>query len=195
MNKQRWFSFTTRELVAMAILVAAAGVIQVLWAQMVYNLQWLGPFSNLFGSFGFNIVSFGVLYLVRKPGAATVVKLLAGVIELAMGSPVGPVVIFYNLVEGFAADLAFVLFKGDFSFMMVTVGSILAWLFAAPVDAYRDAVPMTLSGIVGYFGPGGMGKVWISLWVYLALLGLKKAGVKPITKVETVVTEGRVITG
>ncbi len=187
MNRQKWFNFTTRELVAMAILIAVAGVIQVLWAQIVYNLQWLGPFTNLFGSFGFNIVSFAVLFLIRKPGAATVVKVLAGVIELAMGSPVGPVVIFYNLVEGFAADLAFVFFKGDFSLYMIITGSIIAWLLAAPVDAYRDAVPMTTSGIVGYFGPGGMGKVWISLWVYLTLLALKKAGVKPITKESTVI--------
>lgn len=182
MQTNKWFNFTTREMVAIAIMVAIAGVIQVLWAQVVYNLQWLGPFSNLFGSLGFNIVSFAVLFLVRKPGAATIVKTLAAFIELAMGSPVGPVVLFYGFVEGFATDIAFVWFRGNFSFMMITVGSLIAWIFAAPVDAYRDAVPLTLNGLVAYFGPGGMGKVWISLWVYLALLSMQKTGIKPITK-------------
>ena len=180
MKKVKWFDFSVRDIVIIAILVAVAAVIQVLWAHLVFQAQMLGPFTNLFASYGFNIVSFLVLFLLRKPGSATIVKLFAGVIELLLGSPVGPVVIFYGFVEGFAADIAYVLFKGDLRLTMIITGSLLAWIFAAPVDAYRDAVPLTAEGLIGYFGPGGMGKVWISLWVYLTLEALKKAGVKPL---------------
>jgi len=95
---------------------------------------------------------------------------------------VGLVVIFYGTVEGFAADIAFAWFKGNINLNMIIAGSLMAWIMAAPVDAFRDAVPMTLEGLVAYFGPGGMGKVWISLWVYWTILAIQKAGVKPITQ-------------
>jgi ABC-type thiamin/hydroxymethylpyrimidine transport system permease subunit len=182
MNKMKWFNFSTRDLVIMAIMVGVAGLFQVLWAQLVYQAQVLGPFVNLFGSLGFNLVSFLILFLVRKPGACFVVKTLSGVVEVLWGSPVGLFAIFYNAVEGIATDLAFVWFKGNFSLNMIVAGSLMAWIFAAPVDAWRDAVPMTVEGLVGYFGPGGMGKVWISLWIYLAIKYFAKAGLKPLSE-------------
>ena len=169
-GSMKWFNFTTRDIVIMALMVGIAGLFQVLWAHLVFQAQVLGPFVNLFGSFGFNLVSFLILFLIRKPGACVIVKTLSGVIEVLFGSPVGLFAIFYNLVEGLAADIVFVWFKGNFSLNMIVAGSLLAWIFAAPVDAWRDAVPLTTEGLVGYFGPGGMGKVWISLWVYWALL-------------------------
>lgn len=182
MRKAKWFdfSFTTRDIVVMAIFVAVGSVFQVLWAHLVFQAQVLGPFTNLFASYGFNLLSFLVLYLIRKPGSATIVKLFAGILEVLLGSPVGLVAIFYSIVEGLAADIAYVLFKGNFSLTMIITGSIIAWIIDAPIDAYRDAVPLTLNGLVAYFGPGGMGKVWISLWIYLTLEALKKAGIKPL---------------
>lgn len=189
MKKTKWFDFTTRDIVIMAILVAVAGIVQTLWAHLVFQAQVLGPFRNLFASYGFNLVSFLVLYLVRKPGAATVVKLFAAIIELLLGNPVGPIVIFYGLAEGLATDIAFVLFKGQFKLTMIITGSVLAWLFTAPVDAYRDAVPLTVEGLVAYFGPGLMGKVWTSLLIYLTLEALRRAGVKPISDPAVLVEE------
>ncbi len=184
MKKTTWFdfNFTTRDIVIMAILVAVGSVFQVLWAYLVFTAQMLGPFTNLFASFGFNLISFLVLYLIRKPGSATIVKLFAGILEVLMGSPVGLVAIFYSVVEGLAADIAYILFKGDFSLTMIITGSIIAWIIDAPVDAYRDAVPLTLNGLVAYFGPGGAGKVWISLWIYLTLKAIMKAGIKPLSQ-------------
>ena len=181
-GSMKWFNFTTRDIVIMALMVGIAGLFQVLWAHLVFQAQVLGPFVNLFGSFGFNLVSFLILFRIRKPGACVIVKTLSGVIEVLFGSPVGLFAIFYNLVEGLAADIVFVWFKGNFSLNMIVAGSLLAWIFAAPVDAWRDAVPLTTEGLVGYFGPGGMGKVWISLWVYWALLAVKKAGIKPLSE-------------
>jgi len=176
-GRTKWFDFNTRDLVYMAILIAAAGVFQTFWAHLVFQAQVLGPFRGLFASFGFNVVSFLVLYLVRKPGAATIVKTVAGVIELLLGNPVGPVVIFYGLAEGIAADIAFVLFNQKITLQMIIAGSLLAWLIAAPVDAYRDAVPLTVEGLATYFGPGGVSKVWISLWVYLTLKLLRSMNI------------------
>lgn len=177
--------FTTRELITMAILVAVTGVFQTFWAHLVFNAGALGPFSNLFTAFGFNIATFLVLYLIPKPGAATIVKSFAAVIELMLGNPVGPVVLFYGFAEGLAADLAFIMFKRNLTLMMVIVGSLMAWIFTAPVDVYRDAVPFNTEALVAYFGPGGMGKVWTSFWVYLTVQLFARFGLKPITKPET----------
>jgi ABC-type thiamin/hydroxymethylpyrimidine transport system permease subunit len=177
--------FTTRDLIVMAILVAVTGLFQTFWAHLVFNAGALGPFSNMFTAFGFNIATFLVLYLIPKPGAATIVKSFAAVIELALGNPVGPVVLFYGFAEGLAADLAFIMFKRNLTLMMVIVGSLMAWIFTAPVDVYRDAVPLNIDALTAYFGPGGAGKVWTSFWVYLAIMGFAKAGLKPVKEPET----------
>jgi ABC-type thiamin/hydroxymethylpyrimidine transport system permease subunit len=180
MRKSGWFNFSTRDIVVMAVLVALTGVFQTFWAHLVFQAQVLGPFRNFFTAYGFNIATFIVLYLLRKPGSATIVKFFAAILELALGNPVGPVVLFYGFVEGFAADIAFVVFRRKINLSMIIAGSLMAWIFAAPVDAYIDAVPFTLEGLVLYFGPGGMGKVWTSLWVFWTLLAMQRAGIKPI---------------
>ncbi len=173
--------YTTRELVLIAVLIAVTGVFQVAWAWFVFTAKALGPFADLFNAFGFNVCTFLVLYLIRKPGTATIVKTGAAVIELLMGSPVGWAVIYYGFVEGLGADIAYVMFKEKFTLSMIITGSLLAWIFAAPVDAYRDAVPLTMPALIAYFGPGGVSKVWNSLLVFWAILGVQKANIKPLT--------------
>ena len=164
-----WFKFSTRDLVVISILVALGGVFQVFWAHLVYQAQFLGPFNPFFAQLGFNIWSFAAIYLIRKPGASTISKGLAALIELLLGSPVGPVVIFYGLAEGFGADLAYVLFKRRFTLNMVIVGSLLAHFITLPVDMNIDKIPFQLNAVLAYTGPSVIGKTWISWLIWLSL--------------------------
>lgn len=184
-----WFSFTTRDLTVMAVLVAVTGVFQYGWSHFVFGVGVLGPFANLFASYGFNIASFVILYFVPKPGASTVTKFFGAIVEVLLGNPFGPIAIFYGTVEGFAADLGFVMFKRKLSLLMIIIASLMAWIFAAPVDAYRDHVQMNLDAVLAYFGPGGMGKVWVSFLVYATLVGLKRVGINPPPETELVEQE------
>ncbi len=177
-----WFQFTTRDLVIMALLIAATGVFETAWSYIL-GANILGPMNVLFNSFGFNIAAFVVVYFVPKPGAATVVKFFSALIQVALGNPFGPIAIFYGTVEGLAIDLAFVYYGRKLSLNMMILGSILAWLFAAPVDAYRDAVPLTYAALLAYFGPGLIGKIWISWLCWLTVLGMRKAGIKPAAQI------------
>lgn len=166
---KNWFRFTTRDLVLIAILIALGGIFQFIWAHLVFQAQFLGPFNPFFASFGFNIWSFLPIYLIQKPGSSTIAKGFASVIELMLGNPVGPIVIFYGMAEGFAADLAFVLFKQKFTLNMVIIGSLLAHFITLPVDMYRDSIPFQLKAVLTYTGPSIIGKVWVSWLVWLAL--------------------------
>jgi len=162
----------------MAILIGIAGIFQTIWAHLMFSAQVLGPFQPFFSAIGFNIWSFLAIYLIRKPGAGVIVKGVAAVIELMLGNPVGPVVLFYGAAEGFAADLAFVLFRRKVNLNMIIVGSLLAHFITLPVDMYRDAVPLTLNAVLTYTGPSIIGKVWISWLVFLALKMIGNAGIK-----------------
>lgn len=166
---KKWFKFTTRDLVLIAVLIALSGVFQVLWAHLVFQAKFLGPFNPFFASIGFNIWSFLPIYLIRKTGSSTIVKGFAGVIELMLGSPVGPVVIFYNLAEGLGADLAFILFKGKFTLNMVIVGSLFAHFITLPVDMYIDHIPPQLNAVLTYTGSSVIGKAWIGWLIWLSL--------------------------
>ena len=166
---KKWFNFTTRDLVLIAILIGLSGVFQVLWSHLVYQAKFLGPFSPFFAALGFNIWSFLPIYLIRKSGASTIVKGFSGVIELMLGSPVGPVVIFYDLAEGLGADLAYILFKQKFTLNMVIVGSLFAHFITLPVDMYIDKVPLQLNAILTYTGPSVIGKAWIGWLIWLSL--------------------------
>ena len=177
----RWFNFTTRDLTIMAVLIAATGAFQAMWAHFAFQMGGLGPFTSMFASFGFNIAGFVVLYLVPKPGAATFVKFFAAIVEVLLGNPFGPIAIFYGTVEGLGIDIAFAAMGQKLTLPMMVTGSLLAWAFAAPVDAYRDAVPMTIEGLTAYFGPGMAGKVFVSWLCFLAIEGLRRAGVKPLS--------------
>jgi hypothetical protein len=169
-----WFKFTNAELAKIAILIAVGSVFSTAWSWVCYTAKVLGPFSNLFAAYGFNIVTFLIIYFVPKSGAATLAKTVGGLAEVLMGNPVGMVAVFYGFAEGLAGDIAFAISKGKIDFNMIVIASLLAWLITAPVDAYRDAVPLTVVGLATYFGPGMMGKVWTSWLCDLTIKLLEK---------------------
>jgi ABC-type thiamin/hydroxymethylpyrimidine transport system permease subunit len=174
----RWFGFTTRDLVVMGILIAVTGAFQAAWSQLVFTTKVLGPWTQAFASFGFNIAAFIALYFVPVPGAATIVKTFGAVVEVLLGNPFGPPAIYYGFAEGIAIDLAFVLFRRKMTLGMTIAGSLLAWIIAAPMDIYIDKVALNYEALVAYFSPGGAGKVWIGFLCWLTLVAMVKAKVR-----------------
>jgi ABC-type thiamin/hydroxymethylpyrimidine transport system permease subunit len=176
--------FSTRDLVIMAILIAISGVFQVVWAQFVFNVNLLGPFSAIFSNVGFVVWGFIAIYLVPKSGSATIVKGIGAIIEVLLGNPVGPVAIAYGTLEGLAVDVAFVLFRRKLTVEMMIIGALLSQLFTAPIDFVRDAVPFEFLAMAAYWAPGVAGTVltgWLSSLVLRAMQRIGAKGALTVT--------------
>lgn len=172
--------FSTRDLVVIATLIALSGVFQVVWAQLVFSLKFLGPLTPIFSNAGFMVWGYIALYLVRIPGSATLVKGFGAVIEVLLGNPVGLVAIAYGTLEGLAVDVAYVLFKRKLTVYMFIVGALLSQTFNGPIDVVRDAVPLNLNAVMVYFSPGITGTITTGVVSNLIINALRKAGVKPL---------------
>ncbi len=169
--------FTTRDLVILAILIAVSGPFQLLWAHLCFNLKFLGPLTGLFGNAGFMIWSYLALYFVPKSGSATLVKTIGAVIEVIGGNPVGIVAIAYGAIEGFAVDIAYLIFRRKMTINMMIIGALLSQLFTAPIDFIRDAVPFQFLAMLTYWSPGIAGTVFTG-WISSVIIGgLKKTGI------------------
>lgn len=173
-----WFAFTTRELVLMSLLVALTAVISAIWVQLL-GAGVFGPARSWVASYGFNICALLVLYLIPKPGAVILVKFIGGIVEILLGNPFGPIGTYFGTVEGLGFALAFVAMRKTLSLQMIFLGSVLAWIFAAPMDVWVDKVPLTAPALLAYFGPGFLGRISSSVLVYLTLLAIRQAGIKP----------------
>lgn len=176
-----WFGFSTRELVIMALLIAFTAVFSSVWVQITGS-GMLGPLRPWVASYGFNLCAVLVLYFVPKPGAVVLVKFIGGLIEILLGNPFGPFATYYGTVEGLGFALAFVMMGRTLSLPMIFVGAVLAWLFAAPVDVWIDKVPLSAGALLAYFGPGFLGRITSSLLIYLTVLGMRRAGIRPAAR-------------
>jgi energy-coupling factor transport system permease protein len=177
MNTKKPF-FSTRDLVLIGFLIAVTGVFQAVWSYLVLQLGVAGPLAVIFTNVGFQIWSFVALYLVRKPGAATVVKGLGGVIEVLMGNPFGPVAILYSILGGAGPDLAFLLFRRRLSINMMIVGALFAQLLTAPLMLARDAVPLAFVPILADLSAGLVGAPLTGWLSWVVICGLRKAGLR-----------------
>jgi energy-coupling factor transport system substrate-specific component len=103
--------YTTRDILIIAVLAAIGGVAKIFIAQGFVLVAAFGPYGSAIWSALFFIWPIIAAFIIRKPGAATISMVLGGVIELLAGSPIGVIVLYSNLVEGLAADLAFMGWK------------------------------------------------------------------------------------
>jgi len=169
--------FSNRDLVIMAILIAISGPFQLLWAHLCFNITFLGPLTALFTNAGFMIWCYIALFLVPKPGAATLVKTIAAVIEVIGGNPVGVVAIAYGAIEGLAVDFAYLAFRRKMSINMMIVGALFSQLMTAPIDFIRDAVPFEFIAMLTYWSPGIAGTVFTGWISSVVIKGLQKTGI------------------
>lgn len=103
-----------RDLVVVAVLAVTFGFLYWALVQAWGGLQVLmGPFGDLVQNAligGWMVVAPLAVYILRKPGVATVTEILAAFIQVAfLGTPVGPILLLTGIVQGVGAELPFAL--------------------------------------------------------------------------------------
>lgn len=133
----RW---RTVDIVVAAVIAVAFGVVfwawDQLWAATEGAFSFYPPAQALiYGVWLLPAVLAGLV--IRKPGAATFTELLAAVISAFLGNKWGVTVIWQGLVEGFAAELAFLTFGYRvFRLPVAALSGLLAGLAATVFDAF-----------------------------------------------------------
>jgi len=106
-----------KEIVLLSILGVVFAVIYLLAFGLGQGLvSALTPFG--IGPLGYEfiygiwfIVSIIAAYIIRKPGAAFISELIAGVVQVLIGSPAGPQLIISAAIQGLGAESAFAVTK------------------------------------------------------------------------------------
>ena len=101
-------SWTLREILIVAVLGAAFGVLYLAWVQIWLIAQAIfGPVTmDVVMGFWF-IVSIIAAKIIRKPGAALLSELLTAVVQILLGSPAGLLLLVTGLVQGAGAEAVF----------------------------------------------------------------------------------------
>ena len=102
------WSWTLREILIVAVLGAAFGVLYLAWVQVWLIAQAIfGPVTmDVVMGFWF-IVSIIAAKIIRKPGAALLSELLTAVVQILLGSPAGLLLLVTGLVQGAGAEAVF----------------------------------------------------------------------------------------
>lgn len=107
MKTSGWnLSYTTRDIVIIAVIAAITGVVNTGVAQ-VWNLanSSLGPLGGalLQGSFMWGYIL--VMWLVRKPGAALFLGLIESAVEILLGNPAGIATLGWGVTQGLGVEV------------------------------------------------------------------------------------------
>ncbi|PKR77132.1 thiamine permease [Halalkalibacillus sediminis] len=126
-----------KEIVLMSILGVVFALVYLLFfffGQVIRNI--LTPFG--LAAFGYEII-FGIwfivsiiaAYIIRKPGAAFTSEVIAGVVQVLVGSPAGPALILTAAVQGAGAELPFALTKWrDYRLRILVLAGVSAAFFS-----------------------------------------------------------------
>ncbi|MET3684344.1 energy-coupling factor transport system substrate-specific component [Alkalibacillus flavidus] len=126
-----------KEIVLMSILGVAFAVIYLLAFGLGQGLVGLltpfgiGPLGYEFIYGIWFIVSIIAAYIIRKPGAAFTSELIAGTVEVLIGSPAGPQLIMSAAVQGLGAETAFALTKWqDYRTRILVLAGVMTAIFS-----------------------------------------------------------------
>lgn len=139
MNK-KW---QLKDVVLMSVLGIVFAVIYLAVFYFGLSLQTvLTPFG--LAPFGFEVI-YGVwfmaatiaAFIIRKPGAAVITEVLAGLIELLMGNAGGAVVLLTAFIQGAGVELGFALFRyRRFDLLSMSISGIIGALFIFIFELY-----------------------------------------------------------
>jgi ABC-type thiamin/hydroxymethylpyrimidine transport system permease subunit len=164
-------SYTTRDVVVMAALIAIGGVAKAYWGQLRMVLEAaIGPYAEFVVGPGFYIWAILACNLVRKPLSGTISMTIGSAVEILAGNPFGLPVFLFNFWEGFGPDISynFIFRNRRYDMLPAIIGGILSadlglvygWLYFGfsqlpPIAFIIYVVEVTLSGvaagIVGYY--------------------------------------------
>ncbi|PRO66239.1 ECF transporter S component [Alkalicoccus urumqiensis] len=111
------------------------------------------------------IVSIIAAYIIRRPGAAFFSELIAGIVQVLVGSPAGPMLILTAAIQGLGAEAVFAAFR----WRVYTLPVLMAAGAGAAVVSY--AYHLFASGYIA-LGPG----LIISMFIVRVLSGILLAG-------------------
>lgn len=113
-NKTTNSRWRVADIVVASVIAVAVGVIFWIWSQgWTVIAAVTAAFPPLAGLYTGGWLIAGVLggLLIRKPGAAVYCELIAAMVEGLLGTHFGMTVILSGLIQGFAAELAFAVFR------------------------------------------------------------------------------------
>jgi energy-coupling factor transport system substrate-specific component len=164
-------SYTTRDVVVMAALIAIGGVAKAYWGQLRMVLESaFGPYAEFIIGPGFYIWGILACNLVRKPLSGVISMTIGSAVEILAGNPFGLPVFLFNFWEGFGPDISynFIFRNKRYNLLVAIVGGILSadlglvygWFYFGfsqlpPLAFIIYVVEVTLSGvaagIIGYY--------------------------------------------
>jgi ABC-type thiamin/hydroxymethylpyrimidine transport system permease subunit len=164
-------SYTTRDVVVMAALIAIGGVAKAYWGQLRMVLESVfGPYAEFVIGPGFYIWGILACNLVRKPLSGTISMTIGSAVEILAGNPFGLPVFLFNFWEGFGPDISynFIFRNKRYDLLVAIIGGILSadlglvygWFYFGfsqlPAVAFIIyVIEVTLSGVaaglVGYY--------------------------------------------
>lgn len=108
-------SWRVVDFVTAAVLAVACGVIFVVWNNLGYTAYKLidaftPGLGGLVNGMWYLGGPLGIL-IIRKPGAAVFVEILAAIVSMALGSQWGIATVYSGLAQGFGAELIFLLVR------------------------------------------------------------------------------------
>lgn len=110
MAEKQKMSFTTVELVFIAILGVVFGIVNNLIGIVYTGINAVNPVAALFFA-PFGIVTLLASYIVRKPGAALLAGLINGLVQFLAGNPAGLWAVAFGVAHGLGTEVVFALFK------------------------------------------------------------------------------------
>jgi energy-coupling factor transport system substrate-specific component len=172
-------SYTTRDILLIAVLAAIGGVAKIFTAQGFVLMAAFGPYGSAIWSGLFFIWPIIAAFVVRKPGAATISMVLGGVIELLAGSPIGVIVLYSNLVEGLGADIGFLLWRYlKYGVVQHMVAGMLEPIGGFVITYFFFSFPsLGIGAFIVYVLVSLLGGVLGGLLAYAINLGLNASGV------------------
>jgi energy-coupling factor transport system substrate-specific component len=106
--------------------------------------------------------------VIRRPGAAVYVELVAAVLEALMGNQWGFSTVYYGIIEGLGAEFVLaLLFYRSFSFVPALMSGAGAGLAVGLLDttiAYPELLPGTKAGYVGFAVVSGVVLAGAGAW-------------------------------
>jgi energy-coupling factor transport system substrate-specific component len=177
--------YTTYDIMVMAALIAAGGIVKAYWGQLRLI------FESLFGPYGSGILGGGfyfwavlACYLVRKPLTGTISMVLGGVVEILAGNPFGLPVLLFNFWEGLGPDIAYGLFRlKKYTLGVAILAGLLAAYFGVVYGWYYFGFQyLGLGPFLVYLVSTGIGGLLGGVLGHYVGMALERVGVRPPAK-------------
>ncbi|UTR13692.1 ECF transporter S component [Salipaludibacillus sp. LMS25] len=144
-----------KEIVLMSIFGVVFGLIYLMFFLVGQGLSnFLTPFG--LAPFGYEVI-FGIwfivsiiaAYVIRKPGAAFFSELIAGTVEVLIGSPSGPALIITAAIQGIGAEIVFLATRyRNFSLHILILAGMSAAVFSFAWSWFSSGMAALTPGLI-----------------------------------------------